>query len=458
MKNDMSTLQKLDNIVNILRTQYGQLNVSRVLVYIISGRKIKNEKLKMKCNTLFSTIDLEELKKEIVKHALKVSTTSLELSNRKYCDEFVSSLKTNHVDYDKALEYALKDEKTMCMLTVAFANQRYNDHLNSFEINPVKDSEIRKYIYYLEPTNISEKKHNNYLGRVSNLLFNRSKLDVLCDLQVKANHKEYKLGKSLFASTDIGKKAERQEDAVLLLEHPKNKDFKLLAVADGDSSKLFGEQASNYVLSSILKWFETLDESLYDNIDDLKALINNKLRQINIELSQNRDDRASTFTCAIIGKNKTLISSIGDSRAYTLKNHKLTRVTRDDSYIQDLCDAGYVKEELSRFHKGSKLVNRLLGIKEYEDMLEIETKCIPNKYEKIIIVSDGVTKCIDDEKILYLSQHLKDKDVARVLVNTSLNTESKIDKIRYGYNETIPAGVENSTAAVYVKKLKLHTV
>ena len=61
--------------------------------------------------------------------------------------------------------------------------------------------------------------------------------------------------------TDIGKFRECNEDAVALLCHPKNKNIILLAVADGDNRKANGSIASNYILRSLLDWFENLDDS-----------------------------------------------------------------------------------------------------------------------------------------------------------------------------------------------------
>jgi hypothetical protein len=49
---------------------------------------------------------------------------------------------------------------------------------------------------------------------------------------------------------------------------------------------------------------------------------------------------------------------------------------------------------------------------------------------------------------------MNDKDLAKILVRAANETDSEMEKIKYGYNEMIPRGLENSTAAVYVRKLR----
>lgn len=451
MKNELSTLRKVDNAINLLQSKYGQLNVSRLLIDIVTKRTIKNENLKKLTNELFKNINIEELKKEIAKNALKVASSPIEFSKRNYCDEFATSIKREHIPYNKVLDYLNSDERTLCELTAAFAEQRYNSDIDQAFLDNVNDDELRKYIYFLEPTNSIETK-KSHLGKIKNLLLNRSKFDVIDNAQFNKHHKDYRLSDDLFASTDMGKEHITQEDAVLILEHPKNKKFKLLAVADGNSDNKCGDKASNYVLHSVLNWFEDLDLDYYENIDDLKELINNKLRQINVELLGNKDGRSTTFTCAIVGKDKTLISSIGDSRAYIVKDDELKRVTRDDSYIQELSDLGIIDSKISRFHKGAGIVNQTLGKVEYKKPLNPQVKTILNDYDKVIIVTDGITKCVDEDEIAFLSTNIKDEDIAKVLVRASQETHSKLDELKYGYNETINPGIENSTAAVYIKR------
>ena len=59
----------------------------------------------------------------------------------------------------------------------------------------------------------------------------------------------------LETKTDIGLIRETNEDKAITLTHPKNKNIKLLAVADGMGGKEDGELASNYIINSLERWF-----------------------------------------------------------------------------------------------------------------------------------------------------------------------------------------------------------
>ena len=57
------------------------------------------------------------------------------------------------------------------------------------------------------------------------------------------------------ARTDIGLVREENEDAVLAIRHPRNKNIKLLIAADGMGGRKHGEVAANYVADSLSRWF-----------------------------------------------------------------------------------------------------------------------------------------------------------------------------------------------------------
>ena len=82
--------------------------------------------------------------------------------------------------------------------------------------------------------------------------------EVLSGKQIRLKHSKYTLGQ-MTATQDVGKNRSGQEDSVIILEHPKNKDFKLMAVSDGVGGAALGEIASNTIAKNLTIWFENLD-------------------------------------------------------------------------------------------------------------------------------------------------------------------------------------------------------
>lgn len=287
---------------------------------------------------------------------------------------------------------------------------------------------------------------------ISNLVLNASRQDIIMNKQFEINNKEYSLGKDLYAMIDRGANCLSQEDAVLLLKHPNNKDFKLIAVADGDSSKSYGEEASNYVLYSIINWFENLDSTYFNNIKELKKIVEKRLDIINSELILSHNGNATTIALAIIGKNDTLISSIGDSRIYLIKDNKIVEETKDDSYVQKLCDIGLADPKKARFYKAINVLNSELGTTINNNLISEKTNIVPNDYDKLLILSDGVTRLVDNDKIERTFEKNNDKEIIKELIRIAKTENIYMDGIDLYCNNEIKANQNNMTAAMYIKR------
>ena len=178
------------------------------------------------------------------------------------------------------------------------------------------------------------------------------------------------------ATQDVGKKRNGQEDSVIILEHPKNKDFKLMAVSDGVGGAALGEIASNTIAKNLTIWFENLDPNIYDDVTkiqkDLKPLLKNILKEAPIP-----EESSATLSAVIIGKNQTLITNLGDSRVYTTKRNHIKQETKDDSYVQELFEHNKIpSKEMMRFHKDSNVITS--GINKQGPLKEPNFTVIPN--------------------------------------------------------------------------------
>ena len=164
---------------------------------------------------------------------------------------------------------------------------------------------------------------------------NNCKEEVLSGLQLQKKHSEYIIGKTLFAASDRGKKRPYQEDSVLIMDHPTCENIKLIAVADGVGGHSDGDLASNHIMKEIIKWFEKNSRLNELNTIEIKESLEEviKLSMWNLQASPYA---ATTLSLAIIGKSKTIIANIGDSRIYTYTDGVLKQETIDDSAVQEM--------------------------------------------------------------------------------------------------------------------------
>ena len=261
----------------------------------------------------------------------------------------------------------------------------------------------------------------------------------------------------LDTKTDIGLIREKNEDATLSVNHPKNKNIKLLVVADGMGGKSFGDIAANYVISSLNKWFinKTIKE-LNDNEKVIK-LLTKYIKTLNKSLIKEygRDKLGTTLTLALINDNNTIIFNVGDSRAYIYKNRKLIQVTEDDSDVWMYHKFGGVKKDHLRFFSNNNVITACIGI--CDELCKVSTKVIDNDYDMIFLLTDGVTDMITDTKIKTLIRKTKKEYLLNAIINEAVNVDQNLKvpltlKRKFTANYVVPfKGRDNASGAIYIK-------
>ena len=230
---------------------------------------------------------------------------------------------------------------------------------------------------------------------------------------------------TLIGSTRIEKKEKNpskanQEDAFLLMVHPQNPKFKMLLIADGMGGLEKGEQASHIVIQELKKWFYSLDITYFSRMENIKKFLDEKIIEISEKLQHNQNMGGSTMVSAIVGEKDTLVSNVGDSRAYIYQNKQLTQLSQDDSWI----DSYFIEEEFKRFHIHNNVITQCIG-DNYPP--KVHHQIISNQeYEKILLFSDGVTDCLSDEQILGICKTTDRKKLAHKLVEKALTTNTKL--------------------------------
>ena len=261
----------------------------------------------------------------------------------------------------------------------------------------------------------------------------------------------------LDTKTDIGLIREKNEDATLSVNHPKNKNIKLLVVADGMGGKSFGDIAANYVISSLNKWFinKTIKE-LNDN-DKVIELLTKYIKTLNKNLIKEygRDKLGTTLTLALINDNNTIIFNVGDSRAYIYKNRKLIQVTEDDSDVWMYHKFGGVKKDHLRFFSNNNVITACIGI--CDELCKVSPKVIDNDYDMIFLLTDGVTDMITDTKIKTLIRKTKKEYLLNAIINEAVNVDQNLKvpltlKRKFTANYVVPfKGRDNASGAIYIK-------
>ncbi|MDE5888994.1 MAG: serine/threonine-protein phosphatase, partial [Bacilli bacterium] len=296
--------------------------------------------------------------------------------------------------------------------------------------------------------------------QVNHRAINKCLGDLMSGVQLKNQRNEYALDGTLYASQDVGKRRQNQEDSVVILTHPENPEFKFLAVADGMGGVDKGEKASSYTLQQISVWFNSLPADAYFYPEQLQTSFNNKLMEISNEIYRaynadfNRIIAGSTFVGSIVTQDKTIVSSVGDSRAYTTDGQNLNLITIDESSVwaPSMPSNIVTKEALDelRFNKNNNVITRCMG----QPLNDVQSTIIQNQdYIRLILMSDGVTDLLSTDRIRILSLSATPETLTKVLVDEAL----MYDAVRFrgetpNYNGIVPAGKDNATAAAFIRR------
>ncbi|MDO5568627.1 MAG: protein phosphatase 2C domain-containing protein [bacterium] len=259
--------------------------------------------------------------------------------------------------------------------------------------------------------------------------------------------------KNMCASSHIGRR-KNQEDSILIMEHPSNKNFKLLAVADGMGGLDFGGKASNIAVYNIINWFVNAPFSYYyteiEILQELKTLMN----WIDINIRHTCNAGGTTLSLAIVSSVKTFFINIGDSRIYTEFNNHFVQITNDASIAWLKYMNGTIqKKDDIRFHKENNLIISRLGCT--KKLLSIETISLNNnQYDNIFLFTDGITDSVSDNDLKRIIDNSSFFDKPRNIIEYSINNFSlnnKLSSEEY-YNEKL-GGDDNMSVAILTRRI-----
>jgi PPM family protein phosphatase len=185
------------------------------------------------------------------------------------------------------------------------------------------------------------------------------------------------------ARSDVGMVRSNNEDSGYAGPH-------LLAMADGMGGHAGGDVASSTVIASLVD----LDGAALSTRDASEALLD-RIHSANHELgtqvraNPRLDGMGTTLIAMLRARDTMVMAHIGDSRAFMLRDGKVTQITKDHSFVQSLVDEGRISLEEAKTHPQRSLVTRVLtGADDDEPDLVVRQGRAGDRY---LIASDGLT-------------------------------------------------------------------
>lgn len=197
--------------------------------------------------------------------------------------------------------------------------------------------------------------------------------------------------------THPGKVRDVNEDSMVVFDSPNGR---VVAVCDGMGGQNAGDVASQLavaVIQDILtdNTFNTPEEAINRSIVAANQAILHKA-------SQNAGYSGMGATCVmlIIKDGMVYYGSVGDSRIYYIANHMIRQLTKDQSYVQTLVDAGQLSAEAAEHHQDKNQITNALGVEGMTPPVIGTLPITPEPGSVFLLCSDGLSGMISNNAIL----------------------------------------------------------
>ncbi|QDO87174.1 serine/threonine-protein phosphatase [Ornithinimicrobium ciconiae] len=175
----------------------------------------------------------------------------------------------------------------------------------------------------------------------------------------------------------------------------------LLVLCDGMGGHAAGDVASSLVVGELVH----LDGESH-GADDMSSILEQAMIDANDRLGEVAEKSESTegmgTTCIAMMRSgtKLAVANIGDSRAYLRRGVRVTQITKDHSFVQQLLDEGRISEEEALHHPQRSLVTRVFTGRP-DDRPDLSMREL-RPGDRLLLCSDGLTDYVAESTVAEL--------------------------------------------------------
>jgi protein phosphatase len=133
----------------------------------------------------------------------------------------------------------------------------------------------------------------------------------------------------------------------------------------------------------------------------------------------------TTLTLAVSLAADLFVVHVGDSRAYLFRGGQLRQLTRDQTVVQSLLDAGVLTHQEAATHHMRHILTQALGQHAGKLRIEVQRLKLENG-DCLLLCTDGLTEMINDPQIAaVLTETRKAEEHCRALLDQALEAGGK---------------------------------
>lgn len=251
--------------------------------------------------------------------------------------------------------------------------------------------------------------------------------------------------------TDLGNVRKNNEDAGTYVkiadENITREKGCMLLVADGMGGHNAGEVASKIAM-------ETVSEEYFKKSNDAdkekalaKAFVAANKKIFNMsQTDENYKGMGTTCTVLVVAGQHVYFAHAGDSRAYIFKDNKITQITEDHTYVQQLVNNGDITAAEADVHPQRNVLINAMGTKPTFRVDTGRATLTFNENDKLLLCSDGLYDYMSDAELAEAMQKNSLQEIADYLI-----AEAK----RRGGKDNITVALAQKTKPVIQAETKL---
>jgi serine/threonine protein phosphatase PrpC len=231
----------------------------------------------------------------------------------------------------------------------------------------------------------------------------------------------------VYGVSDVGRTREHNEDAFMVADLDKAQPLTfpseqtqvpgehgtLFMVADGMGGAAAGEIASSMAVDVILselrgKWSSgpgTDPKVFAVTLHDATEVANDRIHEYASEHPENRGMGTTATVAGILG-DTLYIAQVGDSRAYLMRQGEVRQLTKDQSLMQRLIEAGEITAEEAEVSERRNIILQALGP---EAAIKVDiTHQQLRRGDVLVLCSDGLSGVVRDHEIQRVARESSD--------------------------------------------------
>ena len=214
----------------------------------------------------------------------------------------------------------------------------------------------------------------------------------------------------------------------------------LLSICDGVGGAARGDLASSTAIGQ-LRHLDQPPEDDHDANHRLE-LVAGALHRASDKIGDLVDEEpalsgtSTTATVALFDGERLAMGHVGDSRAYLYRDHEISQLTSDHTFVQSLIDEGRISAEDARTHPHRNLILKALdGVHDVDP--DLFTVALAES-DRILLCSDGASGSLDNDRLADILSTGSPDFAAVELVRASLEAGST-DNVTCIVADVVPA-------------------